>query len=320
METLRLGQTRAARAEALADQAEAALNAAAPDFFSRFPLQAHITELEHGGRPHRFYEFTARALERTAEMHAAYEKPIVEIFNRLMLAHLIADAEARNTHTITASVQPFVLEDFDRILKGLEKPRPNYYLRDNHLFRRDLAIARVKAFPNGFELYDIGVRIERGEALRGGAGKLWRYIKAFQLQLLKPSLGSFYEPHWDRRYIMHFSQLEYERCTVRVADMMIANPEVQAVVAPSWWYDPQLAWVSPEMAFLRAIPASNGARFMRLPGHNVMADALANSAHRKALHTTGKFNPQSFMMVWPRRELIAWARNARPRVFQADQK
>jgi hypothetical protein len=321
MEKLRLGPVRAARAERLAAEAEAALNAAAPDYLTRFPLQTYMDELEHYGRPHRFFEFTPRALELTAEMEAAYGKPVVEIFNRMMLAHLIARAENRNAHTIIPSVQPFVLTDFDRILKGLEKPRPGYYLREIHLFRRDLAIARLKVFPNGFELYDIGICIARGEAVKGGLIGLWRFIKAFRLQLLRP-LGPFYEPHWDRRYVAFFSELEYERCSVRVADMMAANPEIQGVVVPSWWYDPQLGQISPEMAFLLEVPKSGGARFMPLKGHNpyLLTDSLAHSPVRKAAYEAGAYNPQSIMMVWPRAEMIAWANRERARLFPDDQK
>ncbi len=318
---MRLGAERATRAEALRAGAEAELNAAAPDFLTRFPLQPYLDELEQHGKPHRFFEFTHRALEMTASMHAAYDKPVVEIFNRLLLAHLIVHVEQRNTHTIIASVEPFVLEDFDRILKGLEKPRPNYYVRDNHLFRRDLAITRLKVFPNGFELYDIGILIARKEAIKGGLKSLWRFIKAFQLQLLEP-LGPFYEPHWDRRYIKYFSPLEYERCSVRVADMLVANPDIKGIAVPSWWYDPQLGQISPEMAFLLDVPKSGGARFMKLEGHNpyLLTDSLAHSPARKAAYEAGTYKPQSIMMVWPRRELIAWANRERARLFPEDQK
>ncbi|HRO04776.1 MAG TPA: hypothetical protein PLS69_14340, partial [Terricaulis sp.] len=174
--------------------------------------------------------------------------------------------EQRNTHTIIDSVAYFVLEDFDRILTLIEKARPNYFFRDNHLFRRDLAISRLKVFPNGFEIYDVGILIARKEAIKGGLKSLIRFIRAFQLQLLGP-LGPFYEPHWDRRYIKYFSPIEYERCCVRVADMMVANPHIKGIAVPSWWYDPQLGKISPEMAFLLDVPKAGGARFMVLEGY-----------------------------------------------------
>lgn len=319
--SLCLGPERAARAERLATETKAALNGVAPDFLDRFPLDSYVAELEHHGRPHRFFEFSPRTLELTAQIHAAYEQPVVEMFNRLMLARLLADVERRNTHQIIASVQPFVLEDFDRILKGLEKPRANYYLRDNHLFRRDLAISRLKVFPNGFEFYDIGVRIARRVALKAGLSGLWSFAKAFHLQSLGP-LGPFYEPHWDRRYIKYFSEIEYERCNARVADMLVANPEIQGIAVPSWWYDRKLGEVSPEMAFLRAVPAAGGAEFILLTYYNphLLTDSLAHSPHRKALHQAGAYNPRSYMMVWPRRNLIAWANRERARLFPEDQK
>jgi hypothetical protein len=307
-----LGAERLARARALRESTAAELEAAAPDYIARFPLAPYIAELEHHGRPHRFFEFTKEALAINTAMHEAYPKPVVELYNRLLLAHLIETIEARTDHVIIPSVQPFVREDLDRVLKGLERPRPNYYLRDVHLFRRDLAIARLKVIPNGFEIYDTGVCIARSEALKGGAVSLWRFIRAFRWDLLAP-LYPLYEPHWDRRYIRYFSRDEYERCCLRIADMMTANPQVRGIAVPSWWCDPQLKYVSPELAFIREIPESGGARFMLLEGDNpyLLTDALAGSPHRKALHQAGKYVPKSYMLVWPRRQIIAWAERVR---------
>ncbi len=310
--TFRLGAERMARATALRRAAETELAAIAPDYLSRFPLQPYLDELQHHGRPHRFFEFTEQALATTKEMHQAYPSPVVEIYNRLLLAHLIENAEAYNKHVIVPSVQPYVREDLERILKGLERARPGYYVRDNHLFRRDLAIARLKVIPNGFELYDTNVCIARKEMLKGGVVSFFRFVTAFRTLLLGP-LHPMYEPHWDRRYIRYFSPEEYERCCLRIADMMAANPEVRAIAVPSWWSDPQLKQVSPELAFIRAIPESGGARFMLLEGHNpyLLTDSLAHSPHRKAMYEAGKYQPRSYMLIWPRRELIAWAKRTR---------
>jgi hypothetical protein len=312
MHDFRLGEERLARAQRLREAAEAELNAAAPDFLGRFALEPYLEELEHRGRPHRFYEFTPRALDLNRQMHEGYPAPIVETYNRFLLAHLMANAERRSRNVIVRSIHPYIREDFDRILKALEKPRAGYYVRDNHLFRRDLAIARLKVIPNGFEFYDLNACIARKEVLNGGLTSLLRFAAAFQADLAKP-LYPLYEPHWDRRYVRYFSPEEYERCCLRIADMIEANPGVRGVATPSWWYDPQLKEISPELWFVRDIPEKGGARFMLLEGRNpyLLTDSLAHSPHRKAAYEAGRYKPRSYMIFWPRRELIAWAKRTR---------
>ncbi len=312
MHEFRLGEERLARARKLREAAEAELKAAAPDFLARFPLEPYLEELEHHGRPHRFYEFTPAALYQNRQMHEAYEAPIVETYNRLMIAHLIARSEQTKRGVIVSATHCYIREDFDRILKALEKARAGYYLRDNHLFRRDLAIARLKVIPNGFEFYDLNACIARKEVLKGGLASLVRFAATFQADLAKP-LYPLYEPHWDRRYEKYFSPEEYERCCLRIADMIAANPEVRGVATPSWWYDPQLKEISPELWFVREITEKGGARFMLLGGHNpyLLTDSLAHSPHRKAAYEAGRYNPKSYMIFWPRRELLAWAKHTR---------
>jgi hypothetical protein len=312
MADFRLGEVRLARAQNLRAAAEAELQAAAPDFLTRFPLQPYLDELEHHGQPHRFYHFTSRALEITRQMHEAYPSPVVETYNRLLLAHLIANAEHHTRNVIVAAIHPYIREDFDRILKALEKPRAGYYLRDIHLFRRDLAIARLKVIPNGFEFYDINAAIARREVLSGGVASFVRFAATFQGDLAKP-LYPLYEPHWDRRYVKYFSPEEYERCCLRIADMIAANPGVRGVATPSWWYDPQIKEISPELWFVREITEKGGARFMLLTGHNpyLLTDALAHSPLRKAAYEAGTYKPRQYMIFWPRRELLAWAKRTR---------
>ena len=312
MSQLRLGEERLSLAKALKEAAAADLAAAAPDYLQRFPLEPYIAELEHHGRPHRFYEFTPRALEINREMHAAYPDTAVELYNRMLLAHCIVRSEAHKGHIIISTIHPYILEDFDRILKALGRPRAGYYKRDNHLFRRDLAIARLKVLPNGFEFYDLDACIARREMLKGGVRGLFRYAAAFRTGLLAP-LYPLYEPHWDRRYVRYFSAEEYERCCLRMADMLAVNPSVRAVVSPSWWYDPQLKPISPELWFVREIAEAGGARFMLIssPSPVIISDALAFSPLRKSLHAQGKYNPRGYLMVWPRKAMIAWAKRTR---------
>ena len=306
-----LGQERKARATNLVEATQSELLAAAPDLLEQFPLQPYIDELDNHGEMSRFFDASPALVEQTAAMEAAFPAHTVELYNRLLLAQLVRDSETRTRHKIIPSVAEFVYEDFDRILKALERPRSGYYLRSVHLFRRDLAIARLKVIPAGSEFVDINVGMGRGDILGqagGGMKGVLNCARTFQLDVLK-GLGPLYEPHWDRRYFRQFTPEGYEAFYLRTAEMMRVNPEVQGMYGVSWWYDPVIAEISPKLAFLRSQPEAGGARFMQLHGPNphLLTDPFAGSPERKALYEAGKYTPCSYLYYWPRESMLQWA-------------
>jgi hypothetical protein len=309
MSSFQLGEARKARAAALCEAAESELARVAPDFLEKFPLEVYINELNYNGHFHRYWDVTSKLRDFSDAMTAAYPSQAVELYNRLLLAHLIRNAENRNTHNIVGSVAAFVHEDFDRILSGLERPRAGYYLRSVHLFRRDLAIARMKVIPNGAEFIDINIGIPRRETWHNGVRSFISHGRIFQSDFLH-GLSPLYEPHWDRRYIRHFSAEGYKAFYRRTAELLRANPEVRGVAAKSWWLDPAIADISPEIAFLRADPEAGGARFAPVyapPNPYLKTEPFVGSPKRKALHEAGRYNPRSFMFFWSRDRLLRWA-------------
>src|SRR5690606_6627386 len=108
-----------------------------------------------------------------------------------------------------------------------------------------------------------------------------------------------------------FTPDEHFRFYLRIAEMMEANPSVKALASPSWWFDPALREISPELAHLRAVPESGGARFIPAKSDHLLTDSLAFSPKRKALYEAGAYKPKGLMMIWPRRALLAWAGRAR---------
>ena len=306
-----LGEDRKARAAALVDSARSDLMETAPDFLARFPLQAHIDELENHGALSRFFDASPAFNAQVEAMEAAYPASSVELYNRLLLAHLIKESETRNTHIIPDSIVGFVHEDFDRILKALGRPRKGYYLRRVHLFRRDVAMARMKVIAAGSEFIDINVGIGRGAIVRqagGGASAVANCARTFGLDFLK-GMGPVYEPHWDRRYIRHFNPEGYRAFYLRTAEMMRANPDVVGMYSSSWWYDEALNDISPNLSFLRQHPAAGGARFLDLHGPNPqrLVDPFSGSPERKALYEQGLYEPRDILYYWSRSALLRWA-------------
>ena len=92
------------------------------------------------------------------------------------------------------------------------------------------------------------------------------------------------------------------------AELCRARPELAGMIGSSWFYDPPLTEISPRLAHLRLNPLNGGAFMVHqgpAPIHTERAGTASPS--RKALIDSGEYTARSWLMIWPRKELIAWA-------------
>jgi hypothetical protein len=125
------------------------------------------------------------------------------------------------------------------------------------------------------------------------------------------SLGGFhplYEFHTDRRHLKEFNPAGWLRFYGRAAALLRSNPEVRGVFCSTWWYDPQVACVSPRLAYLREVPEAGGASFYLLgESSQNSGDAIANSPERRRAYAEGSYRPRIYAILWPRQRLLAAA-------------
>lgn len=116
------------------------------------------------------------------------------------------------------------------------------------------------------------------------------------------------EAHTESRWLSDFNEAGWNNVWACGAEMCRQRPELAGMIGSSWFYDPPLTDISPRLAHLRQNPLKGGA-FMVWQGpapiHTERAGA--SSPTRKAMIDEGKYQACSWLMVWPRRELIAWA-------------
>lgn len=80
----------------------------------------------------------------------------------------------------------------------------------------------------------------------------------------------------------------------------------------SWFYDPQLAQISPRLSYLRARPSERGAIFIRLGSGSLHTQrAMQTSPTRRTLIASGVYRPVCYAMFWPRQDLLTWASTTR---------
>jgi len=96
-----------------------------------------------------------------------------------------------------------------------------------------------------------------------------------------------------------------------MAGMLELNPDVKGVAGVSWFYDPQVALISPHLAYLLT-PTHYGAFLARMGSdrHHI-ENAIVRSSVRRRLYEEGRYLPTCYLLAWPRRALIAWAHRLR---------
>ena len=129
----------------------------------------------------------------------------------------------------------------------------------------------------------------------------------FKMRGFKP----FYSLHIYNRF-SDFSSTEIDKCYLRIAELLVRNSKMKGIYQHAWLYDPKLSEISPQLAFLRQTLVQNGARIFRLGAtRRALRYATAWSLIRRKLYEEGKYIPTEYIVIWPRKELLDWAKKER---------
>lgn len=283
------------------------------DLLSDFPVEHYIAHFDAIRVPVRYGFVPEGAVFFCSSIEQRAGREILEQYHKLVLVFLMRNFPVRRkSRNINDDIQNLFADYFDQVLKGLERPKRNYYLHHNDAFAKDLAVCRMKLWPCGAELLDENSGFPRSTLLKGGAGQLLAGLRflMFRMRGSKP----FFETHFDPRFLREFDEGSYDRMYARIADMLVRNPHIKGVLSSSWWHDPVIEQISPKLWFLTRVPTDAGAISFCVGSNEVaIADATQYSHDRKELYEQGKYRPKVYMLVWTRDDLIKWAGQYRSR-------
>lgn len=231
----------------------------------------------------------------------------LEDYNKLALVVLMQAFEDRaRRRKITPRLRKGFEAFFRATVEAIDRPKRNYYSHEQDAYLKDLAVCRMKLWPCGVELVDECSGFPRSLLLRDGPGPLAKGLAFFLLRA--GGFSPFFESHFDPRFIREFTPEGYDRLYLAIAELLEVNPQVKGMIGSSWWHDPALETISPELWFLTKTPLLGGARLFRV-GEDPVAtqDAIRFSVARDRLYREGEYKPQVFMLVWLRDDLRGWA-------------
>jgi hypothetical protein len=180
------------------------------------------------------------------------------------------------------------------------------YGYDEDYYVKDVRYALGLTIPSGAHQLDLRARIGAKLILRDVvASRSAQSALAYAAAL---GWGRWYSNHLDLRTMKEFTPRGWTASFVRMAEMLVLNPEVRGIAGVSWFYDPCVALISPHLAYIQT-PTSHGAFLARMgsDAHHV-ANATIRSSVRQKLYKEGKYLPTCYLLAWPRNALIEWAR------------
>jgi len=280
------------------------------------PSFSHISRVPQGNGTSPFKEVTVKAIVNRAlnalfesarhlrisrkrwnwfnSIVSSYDSAIICRYNKLGLAFLMRNAlDLLPYKNFPREVVDLYYKWFTRVLNDFRERSDDYYSVKEIAFCHDVGVCCLRSIPVG------GAWILHKSSIR-----LWFLIRAGPWQLLKRlsfiirktgGFSPFCTIHTVSRYLNLFRSEEMDLAYIRIAELMKRDPSIRGVIRGSWFLDPNLEEVSPNLAFLRKTPQENGARLFRnVTTNNVIKNALSMSAIRRRLYKEGKYQPTSY--------------------------
>jgi hypothetical protein len=204
----------------------------------------------------------------------------------------------------TARVHPeFRLQAIDSIHRILDQIAAGLQWADidDDAFMKDLGVVRLSVLAAVAQLIYPYSGMMRAPLIKAGVralayvyGRCGGAAPFLEIHTHKSMMAQYFNPQgWDETYRL-------------VSLALDAFPRARGMLGISWFYDPQLADISPRLGYLREVPLARGARLVQVET-SLATVALATSASptRRALHAEGKYIPVSNALIWSRRDILS---------------
>jgi hypothetical protein len=307
-----------------------------PDLLRRVPVGSYVSMLQTMDPYYQYEAFPTAVLRDVAGIRSRYGQQAVALYHKIGLCHLMSNLLGSLDGCQTpAAIQEITMSWLHRIIEDFETQPDSYYDFDRPLWplRKDIGVCSGRAIPVG-GAWVVETRLIARQAMINKANKrgaetavarksgalmdalsrtlrnlrlaaFIRVIRRLSLRFQGP-LDTCYVIHTIERNIRDLGPEQMELAYRNIASLLRTNEQVWGVHRASWFLDPTVGEISPEMAFLREVPVTNGAELYN--GGSCSADdtqkATMFSPVRSRLYQEGKYCPASYFYFWPRASLI----------------
>ena len=278
-----------------------------PQVWTECPLADYIRCLDRYPPLARWSYVSRDVLQYGNKIRSMAGEEGLNLYHQALFLALIARAsEQLPAKNFPADIPSLYEEHFRRIVRGIEQKShgPGFYVPPGSC--KDLTICTFRAVPAGMQLL-YPFRLPRSPFFKPPLRQIvsWiRFVGRFG------GLARFTNAHPLGRHARAVGvTCAGARMYRRAAEMLRRNAPFKGLIGGSWINDPALESISPRLAAVTKIATDNGAHLCCLGPCNAHAieDATQFSHERRQLYQEGKYTPMEYFLVWPRKELLAWA-------------
>jgi hypothetical protein len=272
---------------------------------SDVPLEQTLATFNDYDRRADYHQLSPMLRQVSSALVERFGEPLALQYGLALLTTLIADHERRwRKAALDPELEPCFIDSFHRILTAVARGGASSLMSDTDAFAKELAICRYRLIPAGGQLVEPNTAFPRRLLL--GAPMRQRLLAARYLLFSARGFAPFAGFHTNLFMRHWFSPAGFE-CAFRCLPAVFRSfPAVKGAVGISWFFDPALRDISPELCFVREIAQRWGAVFVPA-GRDESNNALLLSAKRRALFEAGKYVPELHAFVVSRRDILAHA-------------
>ncbi len=295
-ETVDLERLRRTKAKLMSD---------CPRLFQTFPLSPYMALLDQMPLDQPYTTFTPQVAGLWKRIIDEHGKEQLEILNRATMLELMERFLIRNRgENYPSCVRGQYYLNFSRILDEVSDFDFGNYDNDSDIFHKDFALCRENIFPIGPGVVERNCGFSRSVLFSNGVRQFLDV--AHFLIFVGPGNSRYFQIHTHLRMVQDFNPDGWEHAYRCLAEMLKYHPETKGVFRASWFCDPALEEVSPNLAYIRKMPQDNGADVFYI-GPDKTGGPFARSQTRRRLFEEGKYLPKTYILIWPRKSLISWS-------------
>jgi hypothetical protein len=307
-----------------------------PLLLTKYPLYLYDKEIKPYTEYYSFIFFSPKLVKIFDRIEKQYNANAVALYHKLSLSTFMLDTiEKLESQNVPVRIIALYHKWFDRVYRDFSVQPDSYYHHEKDPFRKDLAVCRRKAIPVGgawivelsriitknqltnFWLYGekkasttfINKRLRKRVLTLLHRLRLDdRIIPILMLILERLSVyRPYYVIHTVDRYLPRFNERQMNQAYMNISELLKLHSNICGIYRESWFLDPNLKDISPELSFLWEVPKKNGAKlFHTETSDEAVKKAIIMSPLRRKLYEEGEYMPMSYAYIWPRDEFLRW--------------
>jgi hypothetical protein len=310
-----------------------------PSLLRDVPLSSYLSELRKRNYYQQYETFSPRLERLIDHIKETYGTGAVASYQKLVLSRLIIDfLNQLGQCNLPLKIRLIYESWFRRIYTDFSTQPDFYYDWENRFWpvRKDIAVCSGRVIPVGgawlVESRLLPRKFMTTHPQEGGRNTTNRVVLSRNalrmrfveilgflglLDIMKSMVITArvmlhrhdlcYVIHTAERNIEDFNNEQMNLAYQNIVSLLKLNPDIWGVYRESWFLDPALKDISPNMNFLREVPLRNGARLFY--GGECSRDEISKatmmSPTRSRLYQEGRYLPKRYFYFWPRERVIA---------------